>query len=275
MRIGFVQFDCRFGHPEENLSRVDRLVAATKADLVVLPELFHCGYLFASKEEVEEAAITVPDRLICPALSSLAARVGGHIVAGVAERAEGRLYNSAIVVGPRGVVGTYRKVHLYAEEKRWFAPGDLGFPVWDLGGVKVGVMVCFDWFFPESMRTLALRGAEVVAHPANLVLPYCPAAMPTRCLENRVFAITANRIGVEKRGGKKLAYIGRSQVVGTRADVLVAAGADTEEARFVDVDPAQARSKRLNEWNDLLGDRRPESYESGRGIPLAPRNQDT
>ncbi len=264
MRIGYVQFDCRFGEPKANLARVERLLGEQRAGLVVLPELFHCGYLFTSQEEVEAAAIPIPDEVVCPALVAMATRAGGHVVAGVAERFDGRVYNSAVVVGPGGVLGTYRKVHLFAEEKRWFAPGDLGFRVWDLGGVKVGVMVCFDWFFPESMRTLALRGAEVVAHPSNLVLPYCPGSMPTRCLENRVFAVTANRIGVEERGGKRLAYIGRSQVVGTKADVLVSAGGGTEEARFVEVDVAQARTKRLNEWNDLLGDRRPEQYESGR-----------
>lgn len=264
MRIGFIQFDCRFGEPEANLARADRLLGEERADLVVLPELFHCGYLFATSEEVERAAIPIPDGVVCPALASMAERAGGHVVAGVVERADGRVYNSAVVVGPRGVLGTYRKVHLFAEEKRWFTPGDLGFRVWDLGGVRVGVMICFDWFFPESARTLALRGAEVIAHPANLVLPYCPGSMPTRCLENRVFAVTANRTGIEERGGRRLAYMGRSQVVGTRGEVLACAGGDTEEARFAQIDPAQARTKRLNDWNDLLADRRPEQYESGR-----------
>lgn len=264
MRIGFVQLDCRFGEPEANLGRVETLLAAERADLVVLPELFHSGYLFASREEVEAAAIRVPDGLVCPALARLAAAVGGHVVAGVAERADGRLYNSAVIVGPRGVVGTYRKVHLYAEEKRWFTPGDLGFRVWDLAGAKVGVMVCFDWFFPESARTLAMRGAEVIAHPANLVLPWCPEAMKTRCLENRVFAVTGNRVGSEDRGGKRLSYIGLSQVVGVKGEVLVRAGQGVEEVGFTQIDVAQARTKRLNEWNDLLGDRRADCYESGR-----------
>jgi predicted amidohydrolase len=88
------------------------------------------------------------------------------------------------------------------EEALWFCPGDRDFPVFDIGPCKIGIMICFDWFFPESMRILSLKGADVICHSANLVLPFCQDAMVTRCLENHVFAITANRIGMENRGGK-------------------------------------------------------------------------
>ena len=87
-----------------------------------------------------------------------------------------------------------------AEETLWFTPGDSGFQVWDIGLAKIGVMICFDWYYPESARTLALMGAEIICHPSNLVLPNSPDSMPVRCLENRVFAITSNRIGTEARG---------------------------------------------------------------------------
>ncbi|MFO0767873.1 MAG: nitrilase-related carbon-nitrogen hydrolase [Nitrospiraceae bacterium] len=101
-------------------------------------------------------------------------------------------------------LGCYRKTHLFFEETLFFDPGDSGFQVWDVGGAKVGVMICFDWFYPESARTLALMGADIIAHPSNLVLPHCPDSMVTRCLENRVFSITANRIGRARLGAARI-----------------------------------------------------------------------
>jgi predicted amidohydrolase len=121
-------------------------------------------------------------------------------------------------------------------------------------------MICYDWIFPESMRVLALKGAEVVCHPANLVLPFCQDAMITRCLENRVFAVTANRTGTEQRGNRTFRYTGRSQITGPGANILCRAGADTEETGVVNMDVALARNKRLNSFNDLFGDRRVSFY---------------
>jgi predicted amidohydrolase len=157
-------------------------------------------------------------------------------------------------------VASYRKVHLFFEEKLWFEPGDGEFPVFDIGPCRVGIMVCFDWFFPESMRTLSLKGAQVVCHPANLVLPYCQTAMVTRCLENRVFAVTANRTGTEDRGGKSLHYTGKSQITDTAGNILSRAGEDEECAGVFDIDPAKALDKQLNVHNNLFGDRRPSFY---------------
>ena len=124
-------------------------------------------------------------------------------------------------------------------------------------------MVCFDWFYPEAARTLALKGADIICHPSNLVLPHCPEAMVTRCLENHVFSITANRIGSERRGGKKkLTYIGKSEVVGPRGRVLHRAPEKREKLAIVEIDPAEARDKSLNPYNDLLKDRRTALYQS-------------
>jgi predicted amidohydrolase len=117
-------------------------------------------------------------------------------------------------------------------------------------------MVCFDWYFPEAARTLMLKGARIIAHPSNLVLPYCPDAMVTRCIENRVFAVTANRVGAE-RG---LRYIGLSEIVDPRGRILHRASATREETRVRDVDPGLAANKRVTEMNNLLTDRRPRSY---------------
>jgi predicted amidohydrolase len=230
---------------------------------MVLPELFASGYQFVSKEEVGALAEPVPDGATTRRLCEIARERSMHIVAGLAERDGNRYYNSAVVVGPKGVVGCYRKAHLFFEETQFFAPGDSGFQVWDIGPARIGVMVCFDWLYPEAARTLALKGAEIICHPSNLVLPHCPDAMVTRCLENHVFSITANRIGSEKRGGKtKLTYIGRSEIVGPRGRILHRAPANREKLAIVDIDPKQAREKMLNLYNDLLRDRRTALYQA-------------
>ena len=183
------------------------------------------------------------------------------IVAGLPERVGAACYNSAVVVGPSGFIGCYRKTHLFFEETLFFTPGDTGFEVWDIGPAKIGVMICFDWYYPEAARTLALKGAEIICHPSNLVLPNCPDSMPVRCLENQVFAITCNRTGSEARGGKdQLTFIGNSEVVAPRGAILHRASRDQEELCIVEIDPADARNKALTPYNDLLHDRRESLY---------------
>jgi predicted amidohydrolase len=123
-------------------------------------------------------------------------------------------------------------------------------------------MICFDWYYPESARALALQGADIICHPSNLVLPNCPDSMPVRCLENRVFAVTCNRIGTEARGGKNaLTYIGQSEIVGPRGTILHRAPRDRDDLTVLGIDPAEARNKSLNRYNDLLRDRRTELYK--------------
>jgi predicted amidohydrolase len=260
MKIGYLQFDPAFGQVDRNLAMVAALVKSVEADVLVLPELFNTGYLFTSKQEVIGLAEGIPGGRTVKALIAMAKEKGVHLVAGLAERDDGRIYNSAVLVSPRGYLGTYRKIHLFFEEKLWFDPGDREPEVFDIGFCRVGMMVCFDWFFPETARILALKGADVICHSANLVLPYCQDAMITRCLENRVFAVTCNRTGAEQRGGKTLVYTGRSQIVDPRGNVLFRAERETEEIRVADVDVRAARDKQLNEHNNLFADRRPRFY---------------
>ncbi|WP_297460640.1 nitrilase [Thermococcus sp.] len=262
MRVAYVQMEPAFLEPDRNYSRVERLVKKARgegAELVVLPELFDTGYNFQSRSEVEEVAGEIPDGPTTEFLVELARGEGVFIVAGTAEKDErGNLYNSAVIVGPIGwgYIGKYRKIHLFDREKLFFKPGNLGFHVFNIGIAKVGVMICFDWFFPESARTLALKGAEVIAHPSNLVMPYAPRAMPIRALENRVYTVTANRIG-EERG---LKFIGKSTIASPTAEVLAMGSEDREEVAVVEVDLSLARDKRINERNDIFKDRRPRYY---------------
>lgn len=263
MKVGYYQFDPVFGDVARNLDRVVKKLSSVRCDLMVLPELFASGYQFVSKEEVAALAEPVPGGATAKRLCELARERSMHLVAGLPERDGNRLYNSAVVVGPGGVIGCYRKTHLFYEETRFFTPGDSGFQVWDIGPATIGVMVCFDWFYPEAARTLALKGADIICHPSNLVLPHCPDAMVTRCLENHVFSITANRIGSEKRGGKKkLTYIGSSEIVDPRGSILHRGPEKREKLAIVEIDPAEARDKSLNPYNDLLRDRRTALYQA-------------
>lgn len=264
MKAGFVQFEVSFGQKERNLKKVAQLIAeADMADLWVLPELFNTGYLFTSPDELDRLAETIPDGVTAQFLLSLAQQFNTHIVAGMAEKVGRHFYNSAVLINPAGFQGLYRKIHLFEREKFWFKPGNLPFQVWDIGVAKVGMMICFDWIFPEAARTLSLNGAEVICHPSNLVLPYCQNAMVTRCLENRVFAITANRTGVEARGDQKLTFTGGSQIVGVKGEILYRASGDQDEAKVVEIDSYQAQDKHVTPNNDIFIDRKPKFYEPG------------
>ncbi|OPY17172.1 MAG: (R)-stereoselective amidase [Syntrophus sp. PtaB.Bin075] len=260
MKAGFIQIEPVFGKVAENLQKTESLINCTKADLLVLPELFNTGYLFTAHQEVAELAEEIPGGRTTEFLCGMARRGGSFIVAGLAEREKGRFYNSAVLVSPRGYLGTYRKIHLFNEEKLWFQPGDRAPELYDLGICRIGIMICFDWFFPEFMRILSLKGADVICHCANLVLPFCQDAMKTRCLENHVYAITANRTGQDVRDGRTLSFTGKSQVTGPHADVLYQAGSIGDEVAVVDIDVSRARNKNLNPFNHLYRDRRVEFY---------------
>ncbi len=260
IRVGLVQTRPERARREGNLEEVWEITRGVDVDLLVLPELFDTGYLFESKEELLSLATEVPGGETCAFLAELAGRVGCRVAAGLAEREGERVFNSAVLVSPEGVIGLYRKVHLFYYEKEYFSPGDRGFPVFDAGPARVGMMICYDWRFPEAARTLALRGAQVLAHPANLVHPYCQDAMVTRCLENRVFAITANRTGTDDAGGRSVSFTGRSRIVGPGGEVLAQAPAEGAAVLTVEIDPALADDKKITPANDLFADRRPEMY---------------
>ncbi|MCI0706218.1 MAG: acyltransferase [Ignavibacteriae bacterium] len=260
MKLAVVQTNPTFGEKSKNIAEALQLMQSTQADLYVLPELFATGYNFATVEEVQHLAEPFRTGVTFKELEQFAHEQRSYVVYGFAEKSNGKLYNSAGIIGHDGTVGLYRKIHLFDREKLFFAPGDKPFQVFDTPHGKVGIMVCFDWYFPESARTLALKGAQLIAHPSNLVLPNCPNSMPTRCLENRVFAATANRIGTENRGVAPLTYIGQSQITSPRGEILHRAPADKPEIAVKDVDLTVTDNKNVTPRNHLLDDRRPEFY---------------
>jgi len=263
MRIAAVQFAPEFGIPEFNLDRALSLARMEDADLFVLPELCTSGYQFVDREEAERFAEEAPDGPTTEILERFARSMHSSVVCGLPERAGERLFNSAVIVGPDGFVGVYRKTHLFRREKEIFDPGDTGFQVFDLGEIRLGVMICFDWIFPEAARALALKGADVIAAPSNLILPWAQRAMVIRSIENRVFTVLSNRHGLEERGGlPELEFTGSSQIAGPDGAVLASLGRDEDAVAVAEIDVEHARDKRATPENDVLADRRPGFYGS-------------
>lgn len=232
----------------------------TAADLFVLPELCFSGYTFTSKKEAFDLSESATDGFTLNQISSFSARKKAGIIYGFPEKDGDNLYNSCSFVGPDGIRYIYRKLHLYYYEKEWFTPGNLPLQVFKFRGGKLGMMICFDWIFPEVCRTLALMGAQLICHPANLVMSFCQQSMITRCLENGVFSITANRIGTEKRGEFEFEFTGASRIVSPKGEVLYQGSIDKDEIGVADIDLEKSNNKKVNLKNDLWADRRPEFY---------------
>ncbi len=262
MKVGYYQFSPEFGEPYQNLERIRAVLSGVKADIIVLPELAFSGYYFEDREELRSIAEDVSESSIVASLSNLCRDNDFYLATGFAEREKEKLYNSALLIGPCGVVCSYRKLHLFNTEKEYFDPGDTPLKTVDIGTAKVGLMICFDWVFPEVARTLALQGVDLLCHPANLVLTYCQKTMLTRCLENSVFAVTANRTGAEIRPRGELAFTGQSQIVGPKGDVIVRSNSESQELILREIDIDSARDKSITGNNDLFGDRRPEYYSA-------------
>ena len=261
MIVGVYQNHPEFGEVQANVDTAVRNLSAIDADLIVLPELFSSGYQFVTIQELDTLAEVIPSGNTCQTMISLARKKNMFIVFGQAEREGQRFYNSAVLVGPNGFIGKYQKTHLFFEEKDFFSPGNTGFEVFDIGLAKIGIMICFDWWFPEAARSLALGGADIICHSANLVLPHCQEAMVVRALENGVFTITANRVGTETRGGKEpLTFTGESQIVDNKGKIKAKMGIAETGHAFTEINPILARDKALTSRNDRFSDRRPEFY---------------
>jgi len=268
--LGFYQFSPKRGEPGWNRARLESALRSTPLDLLVCPELATTGYLYLDREELLRVAEPVPDGPTCAALSAACRDMRASIVFGIAERAKDGLFNSAVLLTPDGASVCYRKAHLFDTEILVFDRAGRTPRVSEAARARVGLMVCFDWRFPEMARALALEGADVIAHPSNLVHPYCQDAMITRSIENRVYTVTASRTGTETVGDMTVSFTGRSQIVSPKGERLVQADGAEECVKTARVELGLARDKRVTARNDLFRDRRPDIYGpawDGKGMP--------
>lgn len=265
MRVAVAQMEPMLAETERNLdAALERLeeAAAAGAQLLVLPECAIPGYMFDSAEEALPYAEEIPGPTT-EAFERECARLGVHAITGLLERDGDTLYNAAILVGPDGLIGSYRKTHLpFLGVDRFVTPGD-GFKVFDTALGRIGLIICYDLRFPEVTRTLALHGADMVALPTNFPMAaklQCEVIAPARAAENRVYLLVANRVGKERWGE----FCGWSQIVDPYGMRLAEAG-ETEEALLVaDVEIEKARDKDYVVPGEyelyLFGHRRPELY---------------
>jgi predicted amidohydrolase len=261
MRIGFLQLRPKFGAVKTNVRKALNLLDRVSEATIVIPELFNTGYLFRNEEELASLAEKVPGGYTTTEMKKIAKRKNLNIIYGIAEKAGRKYYNSSVFVSSKGKVEVYRKVHLFDREKLFFTRGQ-SFKVVSTGEAKLGMMICFDWIFPEVSRLLMLQGADVLCHPCNLVLPYAHEAIKTRCVENGIFAIMANRIGTERRGTISLTFTGGSQVIGPKGEVLTSAGDRSESLKVVEIDVEEARNKNITPNNNIIADRVPALYKT-------------
>lgn len=261
MKIGFLQSKPQFGRVKDNVRAAKSILGSITDATIVLPELFNTGYLFRNMEEIKELAESATSGYTVTELKKIAKKQRLNLIFGMAELKGRQYFNSSVLITAKGKVATYQKIHLFDREKLFFQPGNKTLKTYPLEDATVGMMVCFDWIFPEVTRILALQGAQVICHPANLVLPWCHDAMKTRSVENRVYTVTANRIGTEKRGSISLTFTGKSQIVSPSGEVLVAGGERSESLKIVEIDPKDALDKTVNPNNDLFADRKVALYK--------------
>jgi N-carbamoylputrescine amidase len=281
--VASVQMEPHVGDTAANVARSVQLIeqaAARGAAIVVLPELANSGYVFASRAEAFALAEPVPHGPSTQAWAEVARRCNVHVVAGIAEREEDRLYNAAAVLGPRGWLGTYRKLHLWGDEHLFFEPGNKGLPVFHTELGRLGVLICYDGWFPETYRLLAMQGVDIVCMPTNWVpMPQQPADRPAMATtlamagahSNALNIVCANRTGTER--GQP--FVGQSLIVGAQGWPLAGpASRDGEEILYARIDlKASRQASHLNVFNDVLRDRRDDIYDPmlGTGWPLAGR----
>ncbi|MFP4470021.1 MAG: nitrilase-related carbon-nitrogen hydrolase [Bacteroidales bacterium] len=258
MKVSVIQYQPVFGNEQASIAALGPLLnKAAGSDLVVLPELAATGYNFENREQAMRFAAEPEKSDFVKVLKSFCNTTGGIVVTGFNELSGNKIYNSALLIDKNGIRNKYRKIQLFMREKEYFEAGDLQPEVIDVGGIKIGMLICFDWMFPELWRKLALQGADVICHPSNLVLPgKAQKAIPVHAMINRIFVITANRTGIEK----DLTFTGNSIMAAPSGKVIAEASALRQEVITAEIDISQARDKMITPLNHAYNDRRPEFY---------------
>ena len=267
VKVAAVQMNPTITKNKENLDKVLRetkAAAQNGADLIVFPECALTGYVFSSREEVMPFAESIPgtstDRL-----AASCKELGVHVVVGLLEKDADRCYNAAVLIGPGGLVGKYRKNHLpFLGVDRFIDSGDGLFQVYKTPIGNIGLHICYDCNFPESARIMALLGADIIVLPTNWpegrekIVNY---VVNTRAYENKVHLVAVDRVGNE-RGTR---FLGRSKIISATGDTLTEASSEDEEILYAEVSLAEARQKHIiikaGEFEvDFIRHRRPELY---------------
>ena len=267
MKIACVQTDVSFKDINANLSSLEATVRSEVnqgTELTVFPECYSTGYCFDSLAEAMEFSESVPgpstDRV-----AKLCVELKTNVVFGMLEKSGDHLFNVAVLIGPDGLIGCYRKVHLpYLGVDRLTTPGDRPFEVFEAAGIRIGILICYDGGFPEAARVLSIRGADLIVLPTN----WPPGgsymaefSINCRAMENGIYFAAVNRIGTENG----FSFIGKSRICSPVGATISSIDDASPGILRTEIDPLIARTKRIvrvpgKHLIDRMADRRPEMY---------------
>lgn len=267
MRIAAVQMDVTLADVAGNLNRMIEKVRETRtagAELTIFPECALTGYCFANLDEARPFTESIPGPAVNK-MSSLCTELGGYVVFGLLEQDAEKVFNALALVGPKGLIASYRKIHLpYLGVDMYTDFGDRPFAVHEINGVKLGMNICYDGGFPEPARCMTLMGADLIVLPTNWppgAEGAADFAINTRAMENTIYYAAVDRIGTE-RG---VSFIGKSRICDPLGKTIAVADHTDEAILYADIDVSRSRNKHLirkagiNEVN-RIADRHPEMY---------------
>ena len=255
--VAQIQMNPRLGECDSNLNKIKfYLDQSKKADLVVLPELANSGYKFEDRDHAMDTASGSSCLIFTDFLRDYAVENKTNIVSGYLEKQGDELFNSSVYVSKEGDIGKYRKIHLFMDEKKIFSAGNLGLPIFNVGEYKLGMLICFDYLFPEVWRIMALKGADIIAHPSNLITRNAYKTVPAQAIMNGYYTITSNRIGTEE----DITFCGNSFICDPRGNVISEMDSNSEGVASISIDPLQSRNKMITTGNHILDDRCPDNY---------------
>lgn len=254
MNVAVGQMDIELGNKKRNIEKAGELVhkaAGMNAGIICLPEMFTTGF---AKGNMAWLAEPVPGETT-KKLQELAAENKMFISGSILEKDGSDVYNTTVLVAPEGLVGKYRKVHLFLEEANHVTGGN-GYSVFDTEAGRIGLLTCYDAIFPEASRLLSLQGAQIIFLPSNWMNPFLGQwrlATSARALDNQVWLVAANRIGSDEI----YTYFGGSRIVDPYGNPVVECG-EGEEVAVAEVD--LGKSSEFKKIVDFLKDRKPKTY---------------
>ena len=256
-KLAQIQFAPLLGDINTNCEKAEKLISqCNDSHLIILPELSDTGYNFPNRKYAFDLAYDIEENPFVKMLLRKSREMNTSIVSGICEKVDDKLYNSSILVSKGNILGTYRKIHLFMNDKDIFEPGVGGLEVYEIEGVNIGILICFDYLFPEIWRILAQKNADIIAHPSNLVTYNAFKVVPAQAIINKVFIATTNRIGTER----DLTFAGRSFMCKPDGNIIKEAAKESEEIIKSNVDVKLARDKMITSRNHVFNDLKPESY---------------
>jgi predicted amidohydrolase len=250
MRVASLQMRIIKGDKDKNISNVDSLIGNNKLDLVVLPELFSTGYFFEEKSQIELISEEIPNGDTTKKLLEIAARKECHIVGTLIEREDNKNYITSILAGPKGYIGKHRKRHLTTDELEFYTPGSES-EVYEINGCKIGIVVCFEGWFPERIRELLLKGAQIICHSALIMSDKTMNIMKVRAIENNMFIVIANSISSEYFKGNNITFRGESRIYDTSGNIIIDAGKE-EKIIIAEIDEKESLKRELPDCRNII-----------------------